>query len=207
MINERQKVDQRGGHRIRTYLFPDDRRGLGYGQVHPTGFNAHRISPSQYPYTDPDEHIDDDEMVFDDDEMDRFIKKTNMGYKAVDSLNKKSADPFYFVAGNTTGLGGVSGVSETTMQVARNSMVPFPGWSKKVQAVSGGYTTKPAFNELPPLRTGTKQGYSTSPPQPVDDPYEINAYRLQDILDDEELAVLLPRIVRRLLQHSTIKQD
>jgi len=205
MIVERAKVDYRGTYRNRTYLFPDERRGLGYGQVHPTGFNAPRNTQSHYPYLDPDDHItDEDDVVFDEDELDRFVQKVNMGYKAIDSLNVKSADPFYFVAGNTVGL---SGVSEATMQVAQNSLVPFPGWSKKIQAVSGGYTTEPSYTVGPALRTGTERGYSTPPPEPPGLPDEVKAYRLQDILDDDELAVLLPRIVRRLLQHSTTKQD
>ena len=211
MINEREKIDQRGTYRNRTYLFPDERRGLGYGQVNPTGFNAPRMAQSQYPYSAPDTYIEDeDDIVFDEDEMDRFVKKINMGYKAVDSLNAKSADPFYFVAGNTTGLGGVS---ESGMQVAKNSLVPFPGWSKKIQAVSGGFTTQKAYDERPVKQTGTLQGYAhrpppPGPPEPVED--EIGAYRLQDILDDDELALArsqaIQRRIRRLSQ-SVLRQD
>tara|TARA_Y100000034_G_C6790117_1_gene353704 strand:+ start:141 stop:803 length:663 start_codon:yes stop_codon:yes gene_type:complete len=196
-INEQKaKIDQRGTYRQRGSLFPDDRKGLGYGVVYPTGFNEPRKAGSAYPYVEPDSYEDlEYDLAFDEDELDRFVKKINMGYRTVDSLAKNKTDPFYRVAGNTPGLGGVA---EAGMHpVAKNSLVPFPGWSKKVQAVSGGYTTKPAYDERPALRTGTEQGYANRPPDPIELPDdEIKAYTLQDILDDDELSLLKARKVQ-----------
>jgi hypothetical protein len=183
------RINQRGTYRNHGPLFPDDRRGLGYGTLEPTGFNAQRKSAATYPYVTPDPYEDEEyDAAFDEDELDQFVKKINLGYRGVDSLAKNKTDPFYFAGGNTPGL---SGVSEAGMQVAKNSIVPFPGWSKKIQAVSGGFTQQQAYDERPALKTGSEQGYSNRPPssvEPVDD--EIVVYRLKDILVDDELAWL-----------------
>ena len=210
MTNSHPKVDVPGSYKGRyrgirgTYrnhigLFPDDRKGLGYGQISSTGFNDPRTRGSSYPYPEPDMYADEeDDWIFSDDELDKFVKKINMGYHTVDSLARNKTDPFYYVAGSTTWLGGVS---ESGMHVAKNSLVPFPGWSKKVQAVSGGYTQQPAYDVRPALRTGTLQGWSLhplDPLEPVDD--EIITYRLRDILDDDELAIAKIKQTHRRLR-------
>ena len=209
MINERAKVDYRGMHRNRTYLFPDARKGLGYGQISSTGFNEPRISSSTYPYTEPDYHEDDeDDLAFGEDELDRFVKKINIGYTAVDALAKNKTDPFYYVAGNTPGLGGVS---ESGMPFAKNSIVPFPGWTKKIQAVSGGSSVNPSFTPSSALRTGTEQGYAHRPPQTAvaleDDEAELVAYRLQDILSDDELAMAKAEKIRQKIRRMISAED
>ena len=186
-VEKKAKVDQRGTYRQHGPLFPDDRKGLGYGQLYPTGFNEPRTAGSNYPYTDPDSYDDEYDLELDEDELDLFVKKINMGYRAVDSLAKNKTDPFYRFAGNTPGL---SGVAEAPMAVAKNSIVPFPGWSKKIQAISGGYTTEPSYTVGPALRTGTEQGYAGPPPDPIDVFDDgLHAYTLQDILGDDEISL------------------
>jgi len=201
MIAERAQVDYRGAYRNRTYLFPDDRKGLGYGQISPTGFNASRQSQSSYPYLDPDENEEYEyDLAFTEDELDRFVKKINMGYTVVDALAGNSTDPFYYVAGNTTGLGGVS---ESTLHGAKNSLVPFPRLYQKKQAVSGGHTQQQAYDQRPYRRTGTLRGYFHSPPYPIDLPEdEIDLDTLLDFLNDEGLAVIRAQDTQRRIRRA-----
>jgi hypothetical protein len=108
-ISRHAKVSTKGTYRNHGALFPDDRKGLGYGQVSPTGFNEPRNSGDTFPYTAPDEYETEEyDLAFDEDELDKFVKKVNLGYSPVDFLAKNKTDPFYYVAGNTPGLGGVS---------------------------------------------------------------------------------------------------
>tara|TARA_R100000808_G_scaffold25097_1_gene61919 strand:+ start:47423 stop:48055 length:633 start_codon:yes stop_codon:yes gene_type:complete len=204
-IPKKAKVNINGTYRNHSPVFYDDRKGLGYGQLYPTGFNAPRNAGSDFPYMAPDLYEDGEDVTsMDEDELDVFVKKINMGYLPVDSLAKNKTDPFYFVAGNTPGIGGVS---ESSLPYMKNSIVPFPGWSKKIQAISGGSSTNPSIDPAAAKRTGTEQGYSHAPPPSqiaVDYDEGIGAYRLQDILSDDEMTLAkIEKIMQRIHDQNT----
>ena len=92
----------------------DDKKGLGYGVLEPR-FHKPKTQNTNYPYSDPDDHVDLEDQV-DVDNLDAFVAKTNLGYHITDFMANKKNNPFYFVAGNTK-LGE---------SFAKNSMVPFP---------------------------------------------------------------------------------
>ena len=131
-MSGRSRINHGGSNPSHSPVYMDDRKGLGYGSVSPTGFNATRQSQASYPYLEPDPYGDDDELddVLDDDELDVFVKKVNGNLHPTDFLAGYKTDRAYFVGGNTRGL---SGVIESGIPVATNSIVPFPGWAKKAQ--------------------------------------------------------------------------
>jgi len=186
-MEPRPKTSFRGTYRNHDSLFGDDRKGLGYGQVYPTGFHDQKPSTDTFPYTAPDPYEDVEGEEWDEGELDGFVAKINSDYSGVDSLSYGKTDPFYKVAGNTTGLGGVS---ESSMVVAKNSIVPMPGWSKKAGPVSGGFSTDPSYTVGSAKKTGTLQGYFNRPPTPdVPMPDDVGAYTLWDVLSDDEMAM------------------
>ena len=77
--------------------------------------------------------------------------------------------------------------------VAKNSLVPFPGWSKKVkQFLVDIQRNRHMMNVLPANWYRTR--VCNRPPDPIELPDdEIKAYTLQDILDDDELSLLKAR--------------
>ena len=184
MPAQRAKGNAKGTYRSHSPAFLDARTGLGYGSLNPTGFNASRQAQSGFPYEDPDPYEGDD-IELDLEDM-GVITKANMGYKPTDFLSINKTDPFYYAAGNTTGLGGMS-----ELAVAKNSISPLPTLYKGKQAAAmGGVTHPAAYDERPAKKTGTLQGYSHRPPETSYSTHDdIGAYRLQDLLDDDELAV------------------
>tara|TARA_B100001123_G_scaffold50596_1_gene52165 strand:+ start:88 stop:714 length:627 start_codon:yes stop_codon:yes gene_type:complete len=195
-MSGKSKIDQRGSNPSHSPVFQDDRKGLGYGQTYPTGFNSTKSSQTSFPYRDPDPYEDDEPIdSFDDDELDIFIKKVNGDIMPTDFMAGNSTDRTYFVAGNTRGL---TGVMESGVPVASNSISALPGWSKKIQATSGGYGTNAAFTTGPYKRTGTTMGYSHRPPH--DDVYdpeeELTAFTIQDILQDDERILAKTKLVQ-----------
>ena len=161
-------------------VFYDTRKSLGYGLSVPSGRNDSRRAGSQFPYTDPDPYEEDD-FIEGEGIMDDIITKTHAGYVPLDTMAASKTDPFYFVAGN---------LKINELAVANDSISPLPGLYKKRGVATGGFSTVPAFDERPAMKTGTFHGYSSSPPEPsVPLPVEIGAYTLADLLDDDELAV------------------
>ncbi len=161
----------------------DDKAGLGYSPVKPSGRFEPRQLQGDFPYTDPDpyEDLDDEEGVFDADDLDAFVVAVNMGYKPSDYLSAAGNDPFYFVAGNTK-------LSE--LSVSRG-ISPMPDLYKKRQASAGGGAS-PASSHQPTFRTrantqptGTKHGWSRAP-KPLDIVEPDPVYHLDDMPTDDE---------------------
>ena len=195
-MQKKAKIDLKGSYRAHGSLFPDDRKGYGYGQVSPTGFNASRQSTSTYPYIPEDPYSDDElSLPIDEDELDKFVRMTNMGSVPTDSLSYAAVDPFYFVGGNTKLSDCIWKTDKVLNEIVafNKSIVAIPGLYKGRGPSMTGYG--PAFpypggGGTNYKRTGTLQGYAHRPPQAqaYDNP-EIYAYTLTDILDDDELAL------------------
>ena len=184
-MNGKSRISYQGSNPGHSPVFQDDRKGLGYGQTSSTGFNSPRTTQSSYPYRDPDPYDDDEfDDILVDDELDTFVNKINGDIRPVDFMAGNSVDRAYFVGGNTRGL---TGVMESGIAIAKNSISPIPGWSKKAQAASGGFTQQKAYDQRAYRRTGTKQGYShRPPPEPGLPEEELVAFTIHDILDDDE---------------------
>lgn len=170
----------------------DDRKGLGYGVLEPQ-FHKPSVQNSNYPYLDADEHEDIEDQV-DPDNLDAFVAKTNLGYHITDFMSNKKNDPFFFVAGNTK-LGE---------SIAKNSMVPMPNLYKGRQVALGGSTSAHVHvgSSYPSrgandISYGTKHGYSSAPPPMGMRHEDIPAYKLEDILDDEDDSLVKLRTLIR----------
>ena len=172
------KVDIRGTTPSHSPLFSDARSDLGYGTMVPK-FHEPRTSATTYPYMEPDPYEDDDSNFHDDDMG--VVKKANMDYMPSDYLAANGTDPFYFVAGNLK-------IGEAIATL--NGISPIPSLYKKRGVSTGGFKQQAAYDERPAKKTGTLQGYAHRPPDPEVPTHDtIGAYRLQDILDDDELAI------------------
>ena len=163
----------------------DDRNGLGYGILEPQHHHPF-LQNDNYPYDDPDLHVDTEDQL-DIDDLDSFVAKTNLGYHITDFMSDKKNDPFYFAAGNSS-LG--EGVSASTM-------VPIPDLYKKRQVALGGSTAgnthigssypSRGHSELP---YGTTHGYAKAPPPTGMRHHDLPAYNLEDILPSDDDVVL-----------------
>ena len=159
----------------------DDRKGLGYGK-HKNDFHTPRQSSPHYPYLEPDEYSEDDDVdVAAADELDIFVKKVNLGYLPSDFYRSPSKDPFYFTGGNHT----LHEQDALVMKPAlfKTKTKPSPAGASAAIGVGStipGYrtTTRP---------TGTKRGYFSAPPAFAElEDLSGPAYQLSDILDPEE---------------------
>ena len=175
---QKAKTDIKGTTPSHSPLFSDARSDLGYGTM-VSKFHDPRTSASSYPYMEPDIYEDDEVDLLDDDMA--VITKANMDYMPTDYLAANGTDPFYFVAGNLK-----IGEAIATM----NGISPIPSLYKKRGVSTGGFTQQAAYDERPAKKTGTLQGYAHRPPDPDFPTHdEIGAYTLQDILDDDEIAI------------------
>ena len=206
-MDPRQRVDIKGTYRNHGSLFPDARQGLGYGLATPSGRFEPRQMASQFPYLEPDLYDDMDDYREDDDDLDAFVSKINQNYRPSDSLAANSVDRFYFVGGNTTGL------TETGIAVNARSISPIPQAYKQRGPSLTGYGAAfpyPGGGGTSAKKTGTLQGYFHRPPQ-ADVPgknLEIGAYRLQDLLDDDELAYFKSLLTQKKINHlSAVEED
>jgi len=163
----------------------DDRKGLGYGRLEPE-FHVHKMQHDTFPYIEPDDHDDIEEQI-DDETIDVFVRKTNMGHHITDFMSNKKNNPFYFVAGNTRLSEGI----------AKNSMVPIPDLYKGREVALGGSVSghHHAGPEYPSrgsgnISYGTKHGYSKSPPPMDMGIKEPPAYEINDIPPTENDVML-----------------
>jgi len=165
----------------------DDRKGLGYGRLEPE-FHVPKMQHDEFPYVTPDQHEEIEDQI-DDDDLDAFVKKTNLGYHVTDYMSDRKNNPFYFAAGNTKIGEGIN--------IAKNSMVPIPDLYKGREvalggSVSGHHHAGPEY----PSRTsgdisyGTKHGYSLSPPPMATGIKELPAYEINDIPPTEDDVML-----------------
>jgi hypothetical protein len=183
-------------------LHHDDNKGLGYGVVEPTGFNEPRAAPGNFPYLDPDPHAEDNldlGGVLSDDELDAFVAKINRGYLPSDFF--ATADPFYFVAGNTS-----LNVHESAAQADSTDPDPPPYHGRKHGPLfrAGAAFPYPGGGGTSYKRTGTELGYAHAPPPLAIDP-GLGQYLVYDLRDmpakDErtlfKLRALISDIIRQ----------
>ena len=145
----------------------DGRQGLGYGLTKDRFHKPRKLS-SAFPYLSDDPYADED---FEDPETEMAIanklQKAPVGGKG----DRKSADPFYFVAGNTKlsdCFFRIDKVIEEVMSLG-DSMSPIPSLYKgpKTSGGSAPYLTSKTFR-----RTGSTAGFSSAPPTITDDEEE-----------------------------------
>jgi hypothetical protein len=177
----------------------DDKKGLGYSPVEPSGRFEPRQLQGEFPYTDSDQYseLDDEEEVFDIDNLDAFVAAVNMGYKPIDYLSAAGNDPFYFVAGNTriSELGTTRGIT------------PIPDLYKKRQASAGGGAVPANFSPVSFITrskpTGTKHGFSRAP-KPLDVVEDDPVYHLDDMpTDDERTITRLKKLIAAIHQQES----
>lgn len=183
-MEKKTKIGFRGSYRNHVPLYGDTKAGLGYGLAVPSGRDVPRPANKGFPYREEDPYEEEDEDATYDADVDllkMLQNKTAAGYLPVDPLAAR--DPFSFAGMN-------SGLTTIHELAAGTGMVPFPTMYSKKQAVAGGFTQYPAYDERPYKRTGTTQGYaSPPPPSEAGEPDDIIIFSLKDILDDDEIAL------------------
>ena len=145
----------------------DDRKGPGYGTLKGK-FHLPRQSNTSYPYTDEDSYSEEE---FDDEESSSSIRSKSLTFVKNDPFAHKSADPFYFVAGNTK----LSDCFERPDEVLRevdalgDSMSAVPGMYKNKSGGLGRTGASFPSGVGSSRRIGSKRGYFSSPPRVKDD--------------------------------------
>ena len=166
----------------------DDRVGLGYGQL-AQKFHKPWKNSDTFPFNAPDEVEDIVDDPADEDSAEVIDTKV-LDFLKTDPLAFKGANRLYF-AGAATGLSACyerpDKVLEEIVGVGRG-VIAIPGLYGKVDGPSvGGYSSWKAFDERPYKRTGTKKGWSQSPPQgkvaAEKEEEEDEFYNLSDLAD------------------------
>ena len=167
----------------------DDRKGLGYGVLEPTGRFEPRKSSSHYPYIDPDAYHD---LDAEDEETQIAVRKKTSPATKLDPMSHKSTDPFYFAAGNTKIADCFyrPDIVLNEVEVAAKSMSPVPSHYKSSKPASGippdgafPYGRGPYHAGL--KRTGSKYGFSRAPKLVTifdDDVDDLSNDEIEDIL-------------------------
>ena len=153
----------------------DSRTGLGYGQLK-NKFHSPRKLASVFPYLDLDPYEDSD---FEDLESENAIgsklQKKPLGNKG----DRKSADHFYFVSGNTKLSDCFFRIDKILLEVHAlgDSLSPIPNLYKgpKIGSGSASYITGKNFK-----RIGSKSGFSSAPP-PINDEEDENEETFYDL--------------------------
>jgi len=161
----------------------DDNKGLGYGQIK----NVHhkpRKSNNSYPYRDPDiEDLED----FSDEESEKAVASKTLKVFKTDPLDYKSADSFYYVAGNTKLSDCFERIDSVLEEVnaLSDSMFSVPGMyktKKKTNLGRSGASFPSGVSSY--KRTGTKRGYFSSPPRlKIDDNSREEDQPVENLLD------------------------
>ena len=144
----------------------DGRSDLGYGTLNPK-FQKPRSSSKTYPYRAPDPYAD---LEDEPEESKDAIRKKSIDYVATDSF--AAADPFYFVAGNSKLSDCFFRTNLILREIAAfgDSMSPIPqAYKGKGSSASGQGSAfpYPGGGGTIAKKTGTLQGWSSSPP-PID---------------------------------------
>ena len=177
----------------------DDKKGLGYGVLEPTGFNAPRQQRGNFPYLDPDFYADSDAEAgtalgdMTPEEMDVFVNKINQGYLPSDFGAGAGIDRFYFVAGNTP-----------MHEVAENTSLTRHGGKHGPMLRTGTAYPYPGGGGTSYKRTGTMSGYSHSPPPLAVEPElgQFNIYDIRNMPDPGERTLMKLRVlIRDILRH------
>ncbi len=170
----------------------DDRKGLGYGTLKGK-FHSPRPSNIAYPYADEDPYADEE---FEDEKSRDSVRSKSLELVKTDPFSHKSADPFYFAAGNTK----LSDCFERPDAVLRevdalgDSMSSVPGMNKGKSSGGLGRTGASFPSGVGNFRrTGTKRGYFSAPPQSKDDD--------ESKIEDEPIENLEDLFKKQSLEH------
>jgi hypothetical protein len=176
----------------------DDRKGLGYGILDPSGRFEPRRSSTHYPYLDPDPYEDLDP---EEEELQVMMRKKTTPPMSHDPMSHKSTDPFYFVAGNTKLSDCFYRPDDvlSEVDVASKSMSPVSSHYKGTKHGAAGGSPGAAFPYRVGnyKRTGTHYGFSHAPKLVTifDDDVEdltdeeledVRKFTVRDFIDDEE---------------------
>jgi hypothetical protein len=147
----------------------DDRKGLGYGLLDQP-FQGQKKSNSEFPYLDDDDK-DLEDIEINPASIDAIGQKVH-NFKRNDPGAEKSANRLYFVGAATKLHACFDNPEEVLKEIVAiaKDMNPAAG-----SAAVGGYSSWKAFDERPYRRTGTKKGWSESPPMSI-----------PELMDDEE---------------------
>ena len=172
----------------------DDRKGLGYGILAPSGRFEPRKFSSHYPYLDPDPYGDLDP---EEEELQVMMRKKVPPAMRHDPMSHKSTDPFYFAAGNTKLSDCFYNPDDvlSEVDVAAKSMSPVPSHYKGTKHGAAGAAFPSGVGNY--KRTGTHYGFSHAPKLDTifDDDIEdltdeeiedIRKFTVRDFVDDEE---------------------
>tara|TARA_Y100000592_G_C5462508_1_gene314768 strand:+ start:162 stop:770 length:609 start_codon:yes stop_codon:yes gene_type:complete len=161
----------------------DDNKGLGYGQIK----NVHhkpRKANNSYPYREPDhEDLED----FSDKDSEKAVASKTLKVFKTDPLDYKSADSFYYVAGNTKLSDCFERIDSVLEEVHAmgDSMYSVPHAykaKKKTNLGSSGASFPSGVGSY--RRTGTKKGYFSSPPRlKIDDDNREEDESIENLLD------------------------
>ena len=149
-------------------LSGDDRKGLGYGQL-TNKYHKPRMAASTFPFT-PDDILDGEEDFEFDEETSDAVRSKTYHFQTTDPGAAKSANRIYY-AGATTNLSACfERPDEVLLEIGgiAKGMVPIPRLYKKGYdgPAVGGYSTSPmSFKVGAAKKTGTKRGWSSSPPE------------------------------------------
>jgi len=177
----------------------DDKKGLGYGVLEPSGRFEPRTYSTFYPYLDPDPYDDLEPAT---EEEQKGVRKKVPPLVRNDSMAGNSADSFYFVAGNTK-LSDCFARPDNILSevdVAAKSMSPVPSAYKNTKGASasiGRSGSSFPFSVGNYKRTGTQYGYSRAPKiasiydADIDDLSDdeidsVRNFNLKDFIDDEK---------------------
>jgi len=174
----------------------DDRLGLGYGQLKQR-FHKPRPADNTFPYVPPD-NPELDEIEIDAASHDAVNKKI-YNFPRIDPGDARSTDPLYFVGAATKLQACFEHPDEVLAEITSAAkMIPVPGTYSPYGGVNnqpttavGGFSSWKAFDERPYKRTGTKRGWSKSPPlskvASEDEIAEDEFFSLKDLADIQRL--------------------
>ena len=140
----------------------DTRNDLGYGRTQDK-FHKPRSLSSFYPYIEEDS-LDSD---WDDHDTRLAVSKKSLNYKKTDPFAHKKSDPFYFAAGNVKLSDCFYRSDDIISEVESfgNSISPVPGMYKnRMKRSVGSKPTSKSISQKSALRTGSKRGFASAPP-------------------------------------------
>ena len=167
----------------------DTRNDLGYGRTS-AKFHQPRSLGSIYPNEERSD-FDTDEDWSDEDSLEAISKKTK-SHQKTDPFSKKATNPFYFAAGNTKLSDCFFRSDQVLEEIATlsKSFSPAPHAYKKRGNFAGGHRTSPGSISNQSFRkTGSRKGYSSSPPEIKYD---------KNVNDEDEVIFNLEDLVRKL---------
>ena len=168
---------------------PDDRRGLGYGQVKQV-FHKSYAEDNNFPYLTPDHDLGDVEV--DDASFDAVNKKVQK-FRPVDPGAERSTDRLYFVGAATKLRACFERPDDVLIEIQKvDQILSVPrSYAKATDPIATiGWK---AYDERPYRRTGTKRGWSEAPPlskvASIEDTDDNEFYTLEDIADASSSAL------------------